>query len=105
MKRARVTATYTPTPWFLLALGLAAVAILLLLLPTPSRGADDGVAIPVDCGQTVCVMPKRIWEAVMEGHNATVDENRALKAELERLKGAAPAKPAPPCVMPRGVSA
>jgi hypothetical protein len=73
-----------------------------LFLAGRATAAEDGVAIPVDCGQTVCVLPKRIWEALIEGHNLAIDENRRMKAELEKVGRDAP-KVQPPCVMPRGV--
>lgn len=69
-------------------IGLAIVAA--IVFSGDGRASEDGVEIPVDCGQTVCVMPKKIWEAVMQGHNAAVDENRALKAELAKRKGCGP---------------
>ena len=89
-------------PEVLLVAALALVGVAMLLIPVANAAEEEGVAIPVDCGATVCVLPKAIWRAVMEGHNATVDENRRLKAELAALKGGEAPKQAPPCVMPRG---
>lgn len=75
-----------------LIVGLIVALLVLLAIAFASDGkaSEDGVAIPVDCGQTVCVMPKKIWEAVMQGHNALVDENRNLKAELAKRQGCGP---------------
>lgn len=50
-----------------LLLVLALLALLALATTLPVRAAEEGVPIPVDCGQTVCVLPKRIWEAPDRG--------------------------------------
>lgn len=68
------------------ALGIAALVVFILLaiaFGSPAKAAgEEPVDIPMDCGQAVCVIPKEILLAILKGHNATVDENRRMKAQL-----------------------
>lgn len=73
-------------------IGLAVIAAIALSGKDAKAQESGYVNVPVDCGQQVCVMPKAVWEAVMRGHNATVDENRELKAQLEIRKGCGPVR-------------
>lgn len=69
------------------ALAIGAVVVFILLAIAfggPAKAADEeGMTLPVDCGQAVCVIPKAVFQQLVEAHNANIDELRRLKAQLE----------------------
>ena len=65
------------------ALSALAVVCAAFLIANPvAAQTDDAVKIPVDCGNTFCVLPRAGLEAIFRNHNAAIAEIRRLKAEL-----------------------
>lgn len=65
---------------------LAALAALTVQAGQEPAPPAKEVAIPVDCGAILCVLPKPLWEALRDAHNHQVDTIERLEAELARLK-------------------
>lgn len=63
---------------------MRAALIALFLVAAPAAAGPAEVAVPVDCGKAVCVLPKDVWLAVMGAHNAMVEEIAQLKAAAAR---------------------
>ena len=76
-------------------MALALLSLLALAALMPAQ-AEEAIEIPADCGQSMCVVPKPVWAAILAAHNRNVDEVRRLRAELAaRDGGVAPRKPVP----------
>ena len=59
------------------------LAVAAAFLVRKAQAQDFGtVNIPVDCGKSMCVLSKPVFMAVVESHNAAIDEIRKLKSEL-----------------------
>lgn len=72
-----------------LADAIAAGVLLAMIAAAPAAlaaPAEEGVRVPVDCGSTVCVLPRKVWEALVQAHNELVDDKRRLEAEVARRK-------------------
>lgn len=62
--------------------GVVVLTLVLAFAMLAASAQEGHTNIPVDCGNAVCVLPKNAFQAILEAHNALVDENRRLKGEL-----------------------
>lgn len=61
---------------------MRALLVALILVAAPAAAGPGEVEVPVDCGRTVCVLPKAVWLAIVASHNEAVEEAARLKEQL-----------------------